>query len=287
MSRRGIDLSLFGRASSWMRRLRPLQLWLRKRRLRREAGTIVLAGDMAVCRVLGRWKLFVDPRDYHIAPHVMLDGIWEPGVTEVMADLLRPGMVAIDAGANFGYFSVLMAGQVGASGRVLAFEPNPDMARRLEATISLNDLGEIVEVYAVPLAEESGRPMIVVIPDHSPGGANIVDARSSDCLSYDVVTQRLDEVAGALDADFAKIDVEGFEEAIWHGMSGLIAGSRLRTIILEFVPSAYRDPAGLVGSMLAAGFVIATIEDGPGVRPISRDALLDGSHTLRMLLLRR
>ena len=49
-------------------------------------------------------------------------------LTEAVEAALKPGMVAIDVGANVGYFSMLMAERVGSAGRVQAFEPNPSMA---------------------------------------------------------------------------------------------------------------------------------------------------------------
>jgi hypothetical protein len=52
-------------------------------------------------------------------------GIYDLVVSEAITRLLDPGDVAVDAGANIGYMSAIMAEQVGPDGRVMSFEPNP------------------------------------------------------------------------------------------------------------------------------------------------------------------
>src|SRR5262245_26368263 len=47
-------------------------------------------------------------------------GEYEPIVTRTVRSLLRPGDVAVDVGANHGWYSLVMAQAVGAAGRVHA-----------------------------------------------------------------------------------------------------------------------------------------------------------------------
>ncbi|PYT56961.1 MAG: hypothetical protein DMG35_21155, partial [Acidobacteria bacterium] len=48
-----------------------------------------------------------------------------------MQRYLLPGMTFYDIGANIGFFSLLAARIIGAQGRVVAFEADPEVAQRL------------------------------------------------------------------------------------------------------------------------------------------------------------
>lgn len=242
---------------------------------------------MILCRILGRFKFFVDPQDRSISPHLMMDGYWEQGTTETLVDLARHGMTVIDVGANLGYFTVLLAALCGSRGRVIAFEPNPPIADRLRASLLLNGLDPRVEVHETVLGESDGREVHLLLSPNHPGGTQVTSLAPDEGPNFlRAHTRRLDGVDGALDAALVKIDAEGMEEAIWHGMTAMIAGDRLRYVLVEFTPASYRDAAGWLDAVEAAGFAILHIEDELGIRPITRAAILDGTPQ-RMLLFQR
>jgi FkbM family methyltransferase len=57
-----------------------------------------------------------------------------------MLENLTEGDVALDVGANYGQCTLVMAELCGTSGRVIAFEPNPDARDILERNFDLNPL---------------------------------------------------------------------------------------------------------------------------------------------------
>lgn len=239
-----------------------------------------------LCRVLGVFKFYADPDDRDISPHLIMDGYWEPRTTEAIVDRLRPGMVAIDVGANLGYFTLLMTSLVGPRGHVLAFEPNPPAAERLFRSLWANGLSDRVALYRTALSDQAGQEVLLAVPDFHPGGAAVAAVVPEGMSSVSLQTLRLDEVPRALEADLVKIDAEGMEQLIWRGMSAMIAGSRLRYIILEFVKDHYEDPVGLLDEAIAAGFKLYLIDDTRGVVRTTRDAILEG-YFFQMLLLER
>ena len=64
-----------------------------------------------------------------------LRGDVEPPLQDVLAGLLKPGMVFYDLGANIGFFSLLAAKLVGPAGKVFSFEPDSENASRLRRNI--------------------------------------------------------------------------------------------------------------------------------------------------------
>src|SRR5258706_15767016 len=63
--------------------------------------------------------------------------------TALVKALIRPGMTCWDIGANIGYYSCLLGLAVGASGRVIAFEPASETRERLAHNRAPNNLGNV------------------------------------------------------------------------------------------------------------------------------------------------
>lgn len=284
--KRPIIFALFAGQQSWLRRFPRVRRWLRGLYLQQRNWVLRLDDEMILCRILGRLKLFVDPRDRGISPHIMMNGIWEHATTEAIVDLVDEGMVAIDVGANLGYFTIVMAALCGPRGRVLAVEPNPECARRLQESVMLNGFGGRVDVHQTVVGADDGDSVTLVLPRDNPGGAHVASVVPDGAGQLAAQTRRLDRIAGALDAVLVKIDAEGMEERILQGMTAMIAGDRLRYILVEFSPNCYADGPAMIDGLLAAGFTLSRIDERRGVQPISPAGLFDGTEQ-RMLLFRR
>jgi len=167
-------------------------------------------------------SLFIADPAVPIGWHVLFFGGYEFELRAVMRQVLRPGCVAVDAGSNVGWHTLLMARLVGATGRVLAVEANPSVRSRLAEHVALNHL---TNVEIVPLALGSGPGTVgfqapdfrnpgagdghVVTGDERQGADTIrVEVTSLDALCAERALSRL---------DFLKIDVEGFEWPILQG----------------------------------------------------------------------
>lgn len=239
-----------------------------------------------LCRVLGRYKMFVDTQDIGISSHLMLDGFWEMWVTEAMLRAVRRGSTVIDVGANLGYYSLLLADLTGAEGRVLSFEPNPALAGRTQRSVEMNGYASFATVHNCALGSEDGY-VTMEVTTHQPGGGR-VRTYEGESISNAVPLRRLDSFPDALDAEFIKIDVEGFEQQVWRGMTGILAGGQPLTIFMEFTVSRYPDPRGFLQEIIAEGFSLEIIDYTAGVRPISIDEIFAQPHTIdHMLCFRR
>ncbi len=116
-----------------------------ERACRAQAQPVYIGDHTALCRILGRYKFYVDTRDRGFGSNVLLDGFWEMWLTMAIARAVKPGMVAIDIGANFGYFSLLMADLVGPEACWWRSSPirmsRPDCAPRWSSTALAREAG--------------------------------------------------------------------------------------------------------------------------------------------------
>jgi hypothetical protein len=87
---------------------------------RRRATGIFYGDNRMLCRLLGDYLAFVDTHDFMLAPRLVADGFWEAWVTLAVARYLQPGMWCVDVGANYGYYTLLMAAACGPEGRIVA-----------------------------------------------------------------------------------------------------------------------------------------------------------------------
>lgn len=270
---------------SGLHRLRRTDSEVRVRRLSRAD----YVGDhTALCRILGRYKMYVDTRDLGLAPHLMLEGFWEMWVTRALIPLVRPGMVVADIGANVGYFALLMADLVGRHGVVHAFEPNPRPAALLRKSAFVNGFASL-NVHECALGNGDDSELALVVPADLSGSAYVAPwAEHLSGHALKVPVCRLDSRPDWMQIELAKIDVEGAERVLWAGMQGLLDHGRLKTVLIEFAATRYDDPRSFLNELVAPGFSLAFVDYARGVVATTIDAILEEDpHVETMLVLRR
>lgn len=142
------------------------------------------------------------------------------------AEVLYPGDLFIDVGANVGVYSLWAASR---SAEVIAVEPQPDVVVELIKNVELNP--ELtISVVRCALSSSPGRARLIpkgtrtylATDDDSLVGARLVDIETLDNL----VGQRI--VAGV------KVDVEGAERLVLAGASRALAEKRIALLQLEW-----------------------------------------------------
>lgn len=154
-----------------------------------------------------------------------VNGTNELPVQLALADVLRPGDVFIDIGANVGFFSMLAARLVGRSGEVFALEPVPDNVAAVRANARRNRFGNVT-VLRLAASDSNGRAALVTTKH--PGGAVLASADSppDPVGEIEVETATVDSLiaTGRVEPpDLVKIDVEGAEPAVLAGMMSTLA----------------------------------------------------------------
>lgn len=123
--------------------------------LLRKAGILNSVRNRTEFTVHGA-KFAYGESDVGIAEFVMTNGDYEEETRKVVMQLLKPGDVFFDLGANIGYFTVLAAKRVGPGGRVIAFEPTPSTRSFLTRNVVGNGVAAIVAVEAYAISDRRG-----------------------------------------------------------------------------------------------------------------------------------
>jgi FkbM family methyltransferase len=239
-------------------------------RCRAACQTAYLGDSTILCRVLSRYLMYVDSQDMSLAPHLCLNGYWEPSVTYAFARSIQPGWNCIDVGANHGYFSVLMASLVGKTGKVLALEPNTNLVQLIQRTLIVNGLTDTIAVSSLAASDTNGQPVTLAVPRGQIGGASIArqagtgdDAIATETVTIDRLTESWSHV------DFIKIDTEGAEEAVWRGMRQTLQRNPHIIIVLEFGATRYPDGNAFLQEILREGFILRAIDGTVAHRPLT------------------
>lgn len=201
----------------------------------------------------------------------------EAQVEDAFLALLRPGDVVYDVGANIGWYSLLAARAVGASGKVVAFEPSLQNAALLRANAATNRLANVTVIPAA-VAERDGWATFEhrgslegsLSGDGDAGASSAGGAaprRAVRGLSV-VPVLALDSWIAATAQDppgIVKIDVEGAEAHVVRGMS-----QTLRTVGPALVIELHGTQAEVADALEEAGYEHALIQspaptrEGPG-----------------------
>lgn len=151
-------------------------------------------------------------------------GKYELPLQQTLARYLQQGAVFYDIGANIGFFSVMGAKLVGATGLVYAFEPVPDNAARIRYNARLNNFSQITVIEkAVSKTMGEGQLLLTTnIGGHALASADRPpDVRGS--MTVDLVS--IDELIAQKQLTpptLVKIDVEGAELDVLQGMQQTI-----------------------------------------------------------------
>ncbi|MFZ1701851.1 MAG: FkbM family methyltransferase [Pyrinomonadaceae bacterium] len=178
-------------------------------------------------------------------PGLIPNSIWLKGTYDIVAAetiwrLIKPGEAALDVGANFGYFTSLMAVRCGAGGSVIAFEPQPQMHDELLANSRLwkDSRMASVEIHQKAISSRSGQGTLAMprLWAENPGVAFVADEspEASEMDSVRIELKKLDDTLSAeLKIGVAKFDIEGHELEAFKGADSILARHAIRDIVFE------------------------------------------------------
>lgn len=168
----------------------------------------------------------------------------------VYAEVVRPGDVVIDAGANWGVHSLYLALLTGPEGRVLAFEPHPQVVEELRWHVEANGLSQVV-IHAQGLLDRAGA-IPFTLGENSKTSHVGSDGGASDGREITVACLTLDEVfekSGLTSLKLIKVDVEGAEAALLRGAERTLRRYRPHLVVELHNPEQDLEVARILSAL--------------------------------------
>lgn len=146
-----------------------------------------------------------------------------------LSECIRAGDTVWDIGANVGYYTLLFADRVGASGCVIAFEPSPVNFRRLADACGTRGN---VRLKRCGLGNISGHLPFQQGEDSLGATSRVlVDAVDRELVEIKVGDELI--ASGVQRPNVIKMDVEGFEGEVLEGLGNCLRVPTLRALGIE------------------------------------------------------
>ncbi len=163
---------------------------------------------------------------------------YEEALSRAIENIVQPGWICADVGANVGVVTELLARLVGPTGSVIAFEAHPDNARTLRKNIAASGYASCVRIENLAISDGTQeRLWLYAGRGRSAAEWNIVghDVEGNRTpAEMEIPATCLDKYfVPSVRLDFIKIDVEGAEAQVLAGMRRVLRDHR-PMIALEF-----------------------------------------------------
>lgn len=191
--------------------------------------------------------------------------------------IVKPGMIIADVGANIGWYTTMASRLVGDSGKVFAFEPDPENFRLLCKNVSVNQCKN-VEAFDWAVSDRTGEIQLFFCEENR--GDHRIYESGDGRKKIGIHAISLDDFfKNALRVDMIKIDVQGAERLVFSGMKKIIENNPQLSVIMEFCPAYLRicdtSPDHFLREMESSGFSIYLInEDEERIELINKDKLI-------------
>jgi FkbM family methyltransferase len=191
-------------------------------------------GGQLVERVTGKFNnqkfafvIHSTKHDKFVSSSIAISGAWEPCISKLIVDSMKPGGVFVDIGANIGWHTKIVQN---AGYDVIAFEPESENYNLLKEncdkvgstlyTVALGDKEETLRIERNPI--NYGDSFI-----SETGTTSVSVVRLDDLLDYETITK----------INVVKMDVQGFETKVINGANNFFNSlSKGTTIIIEVSP---------------------------------------------------
>ena len=184
---------------------------------------------------------------------------------------IKPGMTAIDIGANLGVYSIPMARQAGLTGAVYAYEPTSATRTLLNRSAALNGCANLHVVPAAVSNQEGEAHLAFGVSSelNALGGSGSGERVRLTTLDHEDATRQWSS------PDFIKIDAEGEEQRILQGGSRFFA--QHSPLVMFEIQAGTTINHHLRHDFSTMGYSLYRLLAGqPVLVPDSRDAPIDG-----------
>jgi FkbM family methyltransferase len=187
-------------------------------------------------------KMYVDGRDMVVSLGLISRGKYENNETKIFMDLIKPGMIVLDVGANIGYYSLVSAKIVGNKGKVYAFEPEPNNFNLLLKNIKVNNYENIIPVN-MAASNKNGNAQLFLdknnFGNQSLASKNVPECRGVIAIKTITLDKYFKDIIKNKNMDIIKMDAQGAEGMVLEGAKNILKKNPI--IITEFSPIALKN----------------------------------------------
>jgi FkbM family methyltransferase len=221
--------STVGRERAIVRALRPTYEHLLDRASRGRGYLVTINGTD---------QFYVNPRY-----RAWFGETYEPEAFAYLKAHVRSGATILNVGAHVGIYALSMASWVGRSGRVFAFEPNPETRQILTDQIARNDCADRVTIVPGAVADKAGSRLFSASGAAGfsrLGAANPARDDVHEAFPVEVTTIDTFCAERGVVPDWITLDVEGYEVSALEGARETIMSRRAAlTLTVEMHPSLW------------------------------------------------
>lgn len=190
-------------------------------------------------------------------------GLHEFADMAFLLNLVRPGDLFLDIGANVGSYTILASKVRGA--KTIAVEADPTTMEALHRNINVNQIEELVTTHQVVVGAEKGTIHFTI------GLDSVNRVVTADHLNARMMSvETLDSIVGDEAPTFVKLDVEGYENAVLEGASSILSRPSLLAIETELAD------VDVIKRLESAGFHRASYL--PHERKLVKGVVENGAH---------
>lgn len=233
---------------------------------------VYLGDGIAMTFLPDERPIFINSNDFGGPMNLLNGGLYEQENLDVLLSFLKSGSIALDIGANLGFFALRFAERTNGHGKVFAFEPHPFLFDLLSRTMFLNGLRDAVTACDFGLSDVE-RTAALNYPTGHLGGGHVVSTGEQGAVESTL--RRLDDVlASGTAVDVVKLDVEEHELAVLQGMERVISESPDIAILIEKLRPSAGYEAEMESLLKKQGFRLFSVHPGARLAPISLEEFL-------------
>jgi FkbM family methyltransferase len=198
----------------------------------------------------------------------------EVRLTKWLIRNLKEGMTFIDAGAHYGYYTVLAADRVGHTGKVIAIEPSTIVLPYTRRNVARQNNATLIEAGLSDTVGEAtfyeSDMQYSVISTMNPENLDQIDHLGGIAREITIATTTLDALN--VKADIIKLDIEGAETAALRGGATMIQKNKPAIALEVFLRPTDNDRSA-VEQLKHYGYSMYAITDTGLVEQIAYDDL--------------
>lgn len=156
--------------------------------------------------------------------------------TRLMETVVGHGDIAIDIGANIGWYTTLFSKLVGGSGRVVAVEAMPSTFAMLKDNVAINNCTDNVQLLNAMCSDSLGAGVIFKFASLHPGLASARPYANESSTKEAVKKETLDNIIDTMHLshiNILKIDVEGAEFEVIKGSTEALRNGSIQALMIE------------------------------------------------------